>query len=163
MEPSLTGRDGEKDVHLAAIRQQEDNLSGLAFRLVRKALYEKHPYRMDLLGTLDTVQRLTRADLKEYYERIVVPENMVVTIVGDVNQEQAISAARKAFGKLGGKAFTPPVIPPEIPLQQKKRAEVYKEKEQAHFVLGFLGTTLQHKDRYGIEVGRLVRQGGIIS
>ena len=164
LEPSFDEQEMEKRRRpiLAAIRQQEDNLSGLAFRLFRKALYEKHPYRMDLLGTLDTVQRLTRDDLNEYYQRIVVPENMVLTIVGDVNQEQALSAARKAFGKFSRKGFTLPAVPSVAPLREKKRAEIYKKKEQAHFVLGFLGTTLQHKDRYAIDVlgAALSGQGG---
>jgi zinc protease len=45
---------------LAAIRQQEDDLDRSVFRLFRKTLYEQHPYRMDSLGTLETVQGLTQ-------------------------------------------------------------------------------------------------------
>ncbi len=164
LKPSFDDREMKKRRQsiLAAIRQQEDNLSGLAFRLFRKVLYERHPYRLDLLGTPDTVQKLTRDDLKQYYQQVIVPENMVLTIVGDVNREQAISAAKEAFGKFGKKNFMPPSLPEEVPLQQKKREEVYKKKEQAHFVLGFLGTTFQHRDRYPIEVlgAALSRQGG---
>ncbi|MBU4143297.1 insulinase family protein, partial [Patescibacteria group bacterium] len=85
---------------LAAIRQQEDDLDRMVFKLFRKVLYEKHPYRMDTIGTLDSVQRITQKDLKEYYGRIAVPENMVLTIVGDVDLNQAASAVQKEFGKI---------------------------------------------------------------
>ncbi|MDO9122810.1 MAG: insulinase family protein, partial [Deltaproteobacteria bacterium] len=137
---------------LAAIRQQEDDLDRMVFKLFRKVLYEKHPYRMDTIGTLDSVQRITQKDLKEYYGRIAVPENMVLTIVGDVDLNQAASAVQKEFGKIQKGNFVPPELPKEPPLQKTRKSEVYKEKEQAHFVLGFPGATVQSRDRYVLDV-----------
>jgi len=147
---------------LASIRQQEDDLGQMVFKLFRKTLYEKHPYRMDALGTVDSIQRLTQKDLKEYYQRIAVPENMVLTVVGDVDLDQVVVAVKNGFGSLPRIGFVPPSITQEKSLQEIKRSEIYKEKEQAHFVLGFLGITLQDKDRYAIEVldAALSGQGG---
>ncbi|MBS3917588.1 MAG: insulinase family protein [Deltaproteobacteria bacterium] len=137
---------------LASIRQQEDDLDRMVFKLFRKVLYEKHPYRMDTIGTLDTIQRITQKELKEYYGRIAVPENMVLTVVGDVDVNQAASAVQKEFGKIQKSNFVPPEVPKEPPLQKTRKSEVYKEKEQAHFVLGFPGATLQSRDRYVLDV-----------
>ncbi len=137
---------------LAAIRQQEDDLDRLVFKLFRKTLYEKHPYRMDTLGTLQTVERLSEKDLTEYYQRFAVPENMVLTVVGDVEEKQVMTVAQKEFGDLQKVNFVPPPVPQEPPLSKIRTSEVYQKKEQAHFVLGFLGTTLQSKDRYALEV-----------
>ncbi|MBM4351447.1 MAG: insulinase family protein [Deltaproteobacteria bacterium] len=137
---------------LASIRQQEDDLDRMAFKLFRKVLYEKHPYRMDTIGTLDSVQKITQKDLKEYYGRIAVPENMVLTIVGDVDLNQAITAVQKEFGKMQKSNFKPPEIPREPPLQKTRKSEIFKEKEQAHFVLGFPGATVQSRDRYALDV-----------
>jgi zinc protease len=137
---------------LAAIRQQEDDLDRMVFKLFRKVLYEKHPYRMDTIGTLDSVQKITQKDLKEYYGRIAVPENMVLTVVGDVDLNQVASAVQKEFGKIQKGNFVPPELPKEPPLQKTRKSEVYKEKEQAHFVLGFPGATVQSRDRYVLDV-----------
>jgi zinc protease len=137
---------------LAAIRKQEDDLTGVVFRLFRKVLYEKHPYRMDTIGTLDSIQRITQKDLKDYYKRVAVPENMVLTVVGDIDVDQVTSAAQKEFEKIERSNFIPPEVVREPLLQKTKKSEVYKEKEQAHFVLGFPGVTVQHKDRYALEV-----------
>ena len=147
---------------IAAIQQQEDDLTHMVFKLFRKTLYEKHPYRMDPLGTLESVQRLTQKDLKDYYGRIMVPENMVLTVVGDVDGEQVIHAVKKGLGDLKRGTFVSHSIPQEPPLQKIRRSEIYKIKEQSHFILGFLGTTLQHKDRYALEVldAALSGQGG---
>lgn len=137
---------------LASIRQQEDDLDRMVFKLFRKVLYEKHPYRMDTIGTLDSVKRITQKDLKEYYGRIAVPENMIITLVGDVDLDQAASAVQKEFGKIQKTGFTPPEIPKEPPLLKTRKSEVYKEKEQAHFVLGFHGAAVLSKDRYALDV-----------
>jgi zinc protease len=117
---------------------------------------------MDTLGTIESVQRLTQKDLKDYYGRIMVPENMVLTVVGDVDGEQVIHAVKKGIGDLKRGTFVFHSIPQEPPLQKIRRSEIYKIKEQSHFILGFLGTTLQHKDRYALEVldAALSGQGG---
>ena len=146
---------------LAAIRQQEDDLDRSVFRLFRKTLYEQHPYRMDPLGTLETVQTLTQEDLKEYYDRMAVPDNLVLTVVGDVDTEQVLQAARNTLGELKG-TFSRPAVAQESPPQGIRKAEIYRQKEQAHFVLGFLGPTLHHRDRTALEVldAALSGQGG---
>ena len=147
---------------LASIQQQEDELARLVFKLFRKTLYEKHPYRMDTLGTLDSIQRLTQKDLKEYYQRMVIPENMVLTVVGDVDQKQVVLAIKKGLGDFKREPLLTPSILQEPPLQKKRQAEMVKVKEQAHFVLGFLGVSFHHPDSYALTVlgAALSGQGG---
>ena len=147
---------------LASIQQQEDDLGRLVFRLFRKTLFERHPYRMDTSGTLDSIQRMSPGDLKEYYQHLLTPENMVLTVVGDVDEKAVVRAVQKGFGDLKKGFFSPPIFPQEPPLEKKRRTEIFKTKEQAHFVLGFLGTSFHHKDRYALEVldGALSGQGG---
>lgn len=163
-EPSFDAGEMEKRKRLilAAIEQQEDDLARLAFKLFRKTLFEKHPYRMDPLGTAASIRKVTRADLKEYYERFAVPENMVLTVIGDVDEKQVASAAKRWFGDMKGGSLSLPPVEIEEPFQKIRKQEIYKRKEQAHFVLGFPGTSFQHEDRYALEVldAALSGQGG---
>jgi len=163
-QPSFDQEEMEKRrrLILASIRQQEDDLGRLVFKLFRKTLYEKHPYRMDTLGTLDSIQRLTQKDLKEYYQRIVIPENMVLTVVGDVDQAKVLLAIKKGFGDLKRESPSALSISQEPLVQRKRKAEIIKMKEQAHFVLGFLGVSFHHPDSYALTVldAALSGQGG---
>lgn len=163
-QPSFDAAELEKRrrLTLAAIQQQEDDLDRMVFKLFRKTLYEKHPYRMDSLGTMESVRSITRDHLREYYSKMAVPENMVLTVVGDVETKQVVDTARKTFGDLKRGGFLPRSIPLESPLPRLRRSESYQNKEQAHFVLGFLGTTFRDKDRYALEVldAALSGQGG---
>jgi len=147
---------------LASIRQQEDDLSRLVLRLFRKTLFGDHPYGMDVLGTPESVKKLTRKDLVEYYQKMVVPENMVLSVVGDVEEKQVVRAAEERFGDLrGGSRLYPSGMRGRLS-QKVKKNEIYRTKEQAHFVLGFIGPGLQQDDRYAVEVLRaaLSGQGG---
>jgi zinc protease len=147
---------------LASIRQQEDDLGRLVFKLFWKTLYQSHPYRMDTMGTLESIQKLTQKDLMEYHQRIVLPENMVFTVVGDVDEKQVLLAVKKGFGDLKRGHLPIPSISQEPPLQKKKQAEIHKLKEQAHFILGFLGVSFQHPDSDALRVlgASLSGQGG---
>jgi zinc protease len=163
-EPTFDRDEMEKRrrVILASIQQQEDDLGRMVFKLFRKTLYEIHPYRMDSLGSVDSIQGLTQGDLKEYYRQTMAPENMVFSVVGDVDTNQVVLSVKRGLGDLPRGNFVPPPVPQEPPPGRIRRAEIRKEKEQAHFVLGFLGTTLQHGDRYALEVldAALSGQGG---
>jgi zinc protease len=163
-QPSFDQEEMEKRrrLILASIRQQEDDLGRLVFKLFRKTLYEKHPYRMDTFGTLDSIQRLTQKDLKENYQRIVIPENMVITVVGDVDQTKVLLAVKKGFGDLKRESTSAPSISQEPLVQRRRKAEIIKMKEQAHFVLGFLGVSFHHPDSYALTVldAALSGQGG---
>ena len=163
-QPSFDREEMEKRrrLILASIRQQEDDLVRLVFKLFRKTLYENHPYGMDTLGSLDSIQRLTQKDLREYYERITIPGNMVLAVVGDVDQKEVILAVKKGFGDLKAESLRVPFVSQEPPLHQKREAEMVKKKEQAHFVLGFLGASFQHEDSRALEVlgAALSGQGG---
>jgi len=162
--PSFDKEEMEKRRRLimAAIQQQEDDLGRLVFKLFRKTLFKKHPYRMDTSGSLNSIQRMTPKDLIEYYQHLLIPGNMVLTVVGDVDEKEVVLAAQKGFGDLKKGFFSPPSVPQEPPLEKTRRTEISKAKEQAHFVLGFLGTSFHHKDRYALEIldAALSGQGG---
>lgn len=163
-QPSFDKEEMEKRrrLILASIRQQEDDLGRLVFKLFRKTLYEKHPYRMDTLGTADSIQRMTHKDLEEYYRRIVIPENMVLTVVGDVDQRRVLAVVKQGFGDLKRGSLHIPSILQETPFQKMRQTEITKMKEQAHFVLGFLGASFQHPDSDALRVleAALSGQGG---
>jgi zinc protease len=117
---------------------------------------------MDTLGTLDSIQRLTQKDLNEYYQRIVIPENLVLTVVGDVDQTKVLLAIKKGFGDLKRESASALSISQEPLVQRRRKAEIIKMKEQAHFVLGFLGVSFHHPDSYALTVlnAALSGQGG---
>ncbi len=137
---------------MAELRRQKDNLPRSAFRLFARALYGPHPYGMELLGTTSTVRALSREDLLGYWRSYALSRNMVLSVVGDVDAGRVKDLFEGRLGSVASKAFRPPRpnLPPR-PSGQLLRQKL-RDKEQAHLILGFLGTTLSHPDRYPLAV-----------
>jgi zinc protease len=76
----------------------------------------------------------------------------VLAIYGDVKPAQARAAVEKKFQhwKKGGVAFAS--IPPVTPLKEPRRLIEVRDKKQAVMVIGFPGTTLDHPDRFALEL-----------
>jgi zinc protease len=164
LEPLFAEDELEKERRqaLEEIRTQADNVSSEAFRLFQQTLYTKHPYRLDVIGTADSVAALTRKRLVEYYRRHMATSQMTLAIVGDVDPQAVIRKVRALFGS-AGKAAAPPAAPapPWNAAHPIVGREVVKlqNKQQAHVVYGFPGTTITDRDRFSLEVLATILSG----
>jgi zinc protease len=165
LDPAFSDEELEKERRqaLEEIRTQADNISSETFRLFQQTLYPKHPYRLDVIGTADSVASLTRRRLVDYYKRHMAPSQMTLAIVGDVDPQAVVAKARALFGSASKAAAAPP-DPPAAPwdaahpvvAQQVFR---FQNKQQAHVVYGFPGTTITDGDRFALEVLATILSG----
>jgi zinc protease len=162
LNPRLGDEEIEKERRqvLEEIRAQQDNVSAEAFRLFARSLYKKHPYRLDVIGSAESVAGMTRRRLVDYYKRHVAPENMTLAVVGDVDPQAVVKKARELFGvvKKGAVPAAPePQVdePPSAPVQVFR----FQNKQQAHVVYGFPGTTVSDPDRFALEVLATILSG----
>ena len=74
----------EREVQIASISEQKDNLLKSASNAMRRALFGNTGYGLDTLGTEGSVARLQAAALKSFHQKLVAPNNCVLAIYGDV-------------------------------------------------------------------------------
>ncbi len=70
------------------------------------------PYRHLVIGTMDELDAATAADALDFYERYYVPNNAVLTVVGDVTTIQVRALAEEYFGMIPRGPEAPPLPPP---------------------------------------------------
>ena len=59
------------------------------------------PYRLIVQGgKADTVRKLTAKDLRAFHAKYFVPNNMIVTVFGDIDPDEALALVKKQFGDL---------------------------------------------------------------
>ena len=145
---------------LAALEKQKDNLTGKTVRNFLKTLFAKHPYRMNVLGSETNVRGFASADISRFYKKVVKPENMVISIAGDINKDKALARLEKLFGSMEKGGFK------EIPEHSvaavssaKRSVELEKGKEQTHIIAGFHAPSFKNEDRYAFEVLNSVLSG----
>ncbi len=144
----------EREVQLAGIKAQRDNLLKSAGNAMRRALFGNQGYGLDTSGTEESVARLQTADLRDFHRRFVAPDNCVLAIYGDVQTAAVRSAVEKAFGSWQPAGKRPLERGQSAPLAEIKRLSEPRDKKQAVLVIGFPGTTLFNDDRYALELVR---------
>jgi len=90
----------ERDRMINALRQEGDDPETYVTSQSEKLLYAAHPYSNRPFGTIESVGKLTSADLKAYHAAHLMGSRMLVVIVGNVTPEEARRKVEAAFGKL---------------------------------------------------------------
>ncbi len=92
----------EKQVVKNEKRQSYDNRPyGHERYVIHKNLYPAdHPYNWQVIGSLEDLQNATLADVKEFYNRWYVPNNVTLSIAGDFNTAQVKQWVEKYFGEI---------------------------------------------------------------
>lgn len=92
----------EKQVVKNEKRQSYDNRPyGNTFYVIDKNLYpEGHPYSWEVIGSLEDLQNATLQDVKNFYNRWYVPNNVTLTIAGDFDVAQTKILVNKYFGDI---------------------------------------------------------------
>ena len=95
--------------------QRVDNRPyGLLFERVSEAMFpEGHPYSWTTIGYLEDLDRATLNDLKKFFLRWYGPNNAVITIGGDFDEQQALEWVKKYFGPIpaGPAVANPEYVP----------------------------------------------------
>jgi zinc protease len=142
----------ERQIQIDDIRSGRDDLEQQVFELFQGALFGAHPYSRSILGTEDTVRSITRAALREHLDRTTSAGRMVIAVVGGADPNEVTDLVRRKLVSAraaSGAAREPKAWRPGRRPRQVGRAV---EKEQAHVVLGFPGTTMAARDRHAVEV-----------
>lgn len=151
----------EKPVILQEFKLGENNPNKQLWQLFMSTCYISHPIRYPIIGYKQMFERLTRDDLQSYFSKRYQPQNMVLTVVGDIN---ALSALKKII-KLT-KDFKPSNIF-DIPLPQEKPQLSARWVEQEHpaakltsMKIGFPSVALNDNDVYPLDVLAIVLGSG---
>jgi zinc protease len=142
----------EKEIQIAAIQQEEEQLTTVARNIMRQALFPQHPYSLRSNGSIESVQQLTQKDLVDFRDRYVVAKNGVVYVFGDVKAEEIKQLIEQSLGKMNPGALALTDAKPSAPLGKPESVESRKDKAQGVIMVGFRGASLANPDRYALEL-----------
>jgi len=142
----------EKEIQIAAIQQEEEQLTTVARNIMRQALFPQHPYALRSNGSVEAVQHLTQKDLSDFRDRYVVAKNGVVYVFGDVKAVEVKQLVEQALGNMKPGALALTDAKPSTPLSKSETVESRKDKAQGVIMVGFRGATLSSPDRYALEL-----------
>lgn len=137
---------------LAGLKREQDQPRIMVRNLFLETLYAQHPYRLNPLGTEETVKKISRASLLETYQRFAHPENLVIAISGDVDAEKVKARVEELFGNWQSAPAQISLPGPEPEFGEPRIKETERKAVQTQIMLGWLGTTVSAADQPGLEV-----------
>ncbi|RKS95643.1 zinc protease [Flavobacterium limicola] len=145
----------EKQVVKNEKRQSYDNRPyGHNFSVISKNLYPAtHPYSWEVIGSLEDLQNATLEDVKSFYNRWYVPNNVTLTIAGDFDVKQTKAWVEKYFGEIKRGEAIPKMEKQSVILTETKK--LYYEDNFAklpQLTVTWPSVYEYHPDSYALEV-----------
>lgn len=145
----------EKQVVKNEKRQSVDNRPyGHTQYVIDKNLYPQgHPYSWQVIGSLEDLQNATLQDVKDFFNRWYVPNNVILTIAGDFDKAQAKAWIKKYFNDIPRGEDIPELEKQPAVLNASKH--LYYEDNFARaprLTMVWPGVPQYHEDSYALSV-----------
>ena len=166
---TLTEEDveSERDVIDEEIAMHADETSDHIHDLFAEQLWGSSPLGRSITGTPESVAGLTRRQVAGWYRRRYRPENIVVSVAGNVEHSDVVKLVRKAFERHWA---TGEAEPTPVRLGSARRVPTYggvqvhhRDVEQAHLVLGMPGLVRNDERKFVAGVLHGIVGGGMSS
>lgn len=89
--------DKERSVIIEELKMYEDSPEDLAYDLLTENIYKNDPLGMNIIGTEESLKRLNREKLLDYFNKYYVPNNSVIAISGNFNFDEIINKIEEKF------------------------------------------------------------------
>lgn len=149
----------EKARIIAAIKEAATQPASIANKAFSKAIYGVHPYGLPEEGEIDTILKLTREDLLNFYKLRYASANAVVSIIGDVTRAEAEAIAERLTSDLPAELACED-IPDVAPLTQAYVERIPHPASQAHILIGAPGMKRGDADYFALYLGNYILGGG---
>jgi predicted Zn-dependent peptidase len=99
--------DAERNVVLEEIAMNEDDPSDTVHEAFSAKLFGDTPLGRPILGTVDSINAITREQIYEHYQARYTPEHLVVAAAGNLDHDVVVELVRTAFGTVLDRAAEP--------------------------------------------------------
>ena len=158
--------DSERKVVLSEIAVRDDDPSDYIHELYLATYYGDSPVGRSILGTVDSINNMPRNSIYNYYKKHYQPENLVVSVAGNVKHKKVVKMVEKALSKDGfldvpnNKHEIRSATPIKTP-GLGKVGLIDRKTEQTHILYGFPGLARSDERRFALSVLSSAIGGGM--
>ena len=152
----------ERKVVIEEFHTYMNNPIAKAFLEFRQEFFDGHPYSTSPLGTMQDLQSFTIDQCRSYYGSWYSPDNAIIVIVGDIDEELAFEKVEKCFGsKAASGKFNKE--------EGKSAPEAFNDAHRMHrrvefdvpmLLIGYPAPPSWHEDAVALEILQLAISGG---
>ncbi len=156
--------DNQREVVKNEKRQSYDNRPYGTFyeKLMAAVFPEGHPYHHTPIGSMADLDAASLEDVVAFFKAWYGPNNAVISVVGDVDEEPTFAAIERFFAPIPRIPDPPPFVPPPTPdvLGAETRAVVADAVPLARVHFGFRMPAYGTREYDALDVGTQILAGG---
>ena len=149
----------EKVRLIADLKEAETRPEHIAEKAFQKAVFGTHPYALLGSGEVDTVDKITAQDLRDFYRTHYQADRAVVAIMGDATRAQAEAIAQQLTAQLPTSA-APSALPKVTMKIAASEQRIPHPATQSHILIGAPGVARGDPDFFPLYVGNYILGGG---
>ncbi len=159
--------DAERNVVLEEIAMNDDDPSDTVHEAFTAKLFGDTPLGRPILGTVDSINAITRDQIFEHYQARYTPEHLVVAAAGNLDHDTVVELVRQSFGAALDRAAEP--AGPRLNGSHRPGQAgagptlVSRSIEQANLVLGCEALARTDERRFALGVLNAAFGGGMSS
>lgn len=164
LNPALPSREirKERTVILEELKMYKDLPQSYVYELLDELLWPGQPLGQPIIGTVESVNGIGRAKMREFKEGHYTAANIVVSACGNLEDGELERAVKRIFSGL--KREKANIFPFARENQNSPGLKVFhKETEQTHMALGFRGFKREHPLKHALGLMHVILGGNMSS
>ncbi len=142
----------EREVIFGEMRMYKDDPDRKLNELAYQNIYIKHPYRHPIIGYEDLLAGVTRDDLLRYYRSRYAPNNTILSIAGNIQEQEILPKVEGAFKDFKRQRDIARNLPQEPPQLSQRRYDEEYPTDLTRLSMAFSGVSLLDHDLYAMDV-----------
>ncbi len=159
--------DAERKVVLEEIAMRDDDPSDLVHDLFSDTYYGDTQIGRPILGTIESINNMSRNTVFNYYKKKYKPSDLVVAVAGNIKHKRVVAMVEEALSRDNFLDISgTPNIRPNTPIKRGPQTPVglmYRKTEQAHMLYGMEGVARADERRFAMGVLSAALGGGMSS
>lgn len=152
----------EKNVIIEEIKKYDDIPEELVEILLDRIMWKNHPLGRSVLGDEKSVSNIQRENLLSYKNRFYCPNNLVISVAGNIKIAEVILQIEKYF-KRTEKGEIEKYLPVKDNQKTTQIGIKFKKSKQTHLSFGFPGISRLDSDKYSLDLLDIILGSGLSS
>jgi predicted Zn-dependent peptidase len=145
----------EKQNVTAALSSRKDSIRNTAYDEFTKLFYHNTSYATPVLGTKETVSKISRKDLAEWHRYSYNASNILISIAGNIDKNIVKESLENYFEPVpDGKKFEEPIF--SIKSSESIKKKIKGKFKQAYIYTGFPAPAVSNKDFVSIKIANAI-------
>jgi len=150
----------EKEVVIEEMKMRLDNPFVVLFENIMKASYQKYPYRRPIIGYEKTVKAFKREDLLKFVNHFYTPKNMILIVVGNIEEKKLFSLINKYFTSLPKRKLKNITFPKELYNKKPKLIWIKRPVKEGYFAFSLPCASFRDEDTPFLDLLAEILGGG---